>query len=261
MRLVTYVGIVDEVGPSEYAANETTYTINLPGMIAGEKHQYAQQGPQTAQMLSNPFSFDLFFPVGAKLVDYMHDTGFHQFPKDGEKNPFAYAWNIEFWDFFEQRSDHRKYFADYMAERRKGLVTWHEVYPMAGILGSGARTDPEAVLLVDVGGNSGHEAVSFHEKHPEVPGRIVLEDLPCVIENVRKSGQPKDLELIEYDFFTPQPVKGMYLHSAFTQERVDDRQALAHTISARFVTTGPMRIAKDSSPIRLRRWKRDTQGY
>ncbi len=39
MRLVSFVGIVDEVGPSQYAANATTHLIITPAMIGGEKHQ------------------------------------------------------------------------------------------------------------------------------------------------------------------------------------------------------------------------------
>jgi hypothetical protein len=40
MRLVTFVGIVDEVGENTYAANRATYLINTPGMTGAEKHQY-----------------------------------------------------------------------------------------------------------------------------------------------------------------------------------------------------------------------------
>ena len=38
---------------------------------------------------------------------------------------------------------------------------------MARILGPDAKSDPEAVLLVDVGGNKGHEVASFHGAHPD----------------------------------------------------------------------------------------------
>lgn len=41
MRLVTYVGYCDEVGDSEYAANEVTYLFNTPGMIGAERHPCA----------------------------------------------------------------------------------------------------------------------------------------------------------------------------------------------------------------------------
>jgi len=139
----------------------------------------------------------------------MHETGVHQFPKnDKEKSPFRYAFDMHFWEFFEKNKDHQQYFADYLAGRRTGLASWHETFPMAAHLGPGAKSDPKAVLLVDVGGNTGHELANFHNAHPDVPGRLILQDLPSMIEKVEKEGPPKDVEPMEYDFFTPQPVHG-----------------------------------------------------
>lgn len=43
MRLVTFVGVCDEVSENEYAANDATYLINTPGLSGGEKHQYVGQ--------------------------------------------------------------------------------------------------------------------------------------------------------------------------------------------------------------------------
>lgn len=40
MRLVTLVGVCDEVGDGVYAATETTNLINTPGMSGGERHQF-----------------------------------------------------------------------------------------------------------------------------------------------------------------------------------------------------------------------------
>ena len=40
MRLVTYAGYCDEVGESEYAANEVTYIVNTPAMTGAERHQF-----------------------------------------------------------------------------------------------------------------------------------------------------------------------------------------------------------------------------
>ena len=138
----------------------------------------------------------------------MHETGIHQFPeKPEDKSPFVYAHNMSMWEYFQKNQDQRKYFDDYMAVRRLGLSTWHENFPFARELGPGAKRGPDAVLLVDVGGNWGHEVASFHEAHPNIPGRLILQDLPSMIETVR-SRPPKDIELMSYDFFTEQPVKG-----------------------------------------------------
>jgi hypothetical protein len=39
MRLITILGIVDEVGPHEYRANETTRFSVSKGMLGGMKHK------------------------------------------------------------------------------------------------------------------------------------------------------------------------------------------------------------------------------
>ena len=83
---------------------------------------------------------------------------------------------------------------------------------MASSLASGVnRDDPEAVLLVDVGGNWGHEVRSFHEAHPDAPGRLILEDLPVMIDKFQGT-PPTGIEIMTYDFFTPQPIKGDCSH-------------------------------------------------
>lgn len=138
----------------------------------------------------------------------MRETGVHQFPtRPEDKSPFCYSFGLQFYDFFDKYPEHRRDFDEYMSERRKVLAPWHEVFPMATVLGSEAKRDSDAVLLVDVGGNKGHEASSFHEAHPDIPGRVILQDLPPMIDRVSKDA-PKDIELMPYDFFTPQPVKG-----------------------------------------------------
>ena len=156
-------------------------------------------------------SYDLFFPIGAVLPQYMRQTGFHQFPSRPEDiSPFFYAHNVQFWEFFDKYPEHRRDFDEYMAERRKGHSLWHEMFPMASILGPNTKDDTKAVLLVDVGGNKGHEVASFHAAHPAIPGRLILQDLPSMIERVRQN-PPTDIELMPYDFFTPQPVKGKWV--------------------------------------------------
>lgn len=153
-------------------------------------------------------SFDLFFPIGAVLPQYIRETGVHQFPKSPEeKSPFYYAHKIQFWEFFDRSPKDRKDFDDYMEGRRKGLAEWHATYPFSEILGPEAKRDSDAVLLVDVGGNQGHEVSSFHKAHPDIAGRLILQDLPAMIDRVT-AAPPPDIELMKYDFFTPQPVKG-----------------------------------------------------
>ena len=168
-------------------------------------------------------SFDLFFPIGARIVEYMHKTKVHQFPKDNsEQSPFQYAHDgLAFFEYFDKVPEQRKYFDDYMALRRVGLATWYETFPMAQVLCPDAKKESTSVLLVDVGGNWGHEISAFHQAHPDAPGRLILQDLPSMIQKVEKEAPPKGVECMAYDFFTPQPVKGMRTRTTSSESATD----------------------------------------
>ncbi len=177
-------------------------------------------------------SFDLFFPIGAVLPQYMRETGVHQFPtRPEEKSPFVYAHGLSFWEFFDRFPEHRRDLDEYLSERRKGLNQWHVMFPMAKILGPNAKRDPEAVLFVDVGGGKGHEALRLHEAHPDIPGRLILQDLPSMIDRVSHDS-PEGIELMPYDFFTPQPVKGKQT-SSLGVIGTTQRTAMTGSIGAR----------------------------
>ena len=81
-----------------------------------------------------------------------------------------------------------------------------DFYPVQTSLIRGARIDADAVLLVDVGGSLGHDLVEFRRKHPRAPGRLVLQDLPAVVEQVKEIED--GIESMAHDFFTDQPIKG-----------------------------------------------------
>ena len=71
------------------------------------------------------------------------------------------------------------------------------------------REGPDAgkeVLLVDVGGGRGDALSSVRKQRSDLKGRIIVQDLPKEIEG----REPVDgIEAMAYDFFTPQPVRGI----------------------------------------------------
>ncbi|KAI9898754.1 hypothetical protein N3K66_007114 [Trichothecium roseum] len=78
----------------------------------------------------------------------------------------------------------------------------------------GNGDDQGAVLLVDVGGSTGHDLMDLCAAYPDLPGRLVLQDLPVVLKNAGRL-DPR-IDVVEHDFFTAQPVIGArayYLHS------------------------------------------------
>ena len=84
---------------------------------------------------------------------------------------------------------------------------WYEVAPVEQILCDLKADDEEAVLLVDVGGDTGADAVNFHKAWPDLRGRIILQDRPDSIAKVDEEAL-KPVEAMGHDFFTPQPVRG-----------------------------------------------------
>jgi O-methyltransferase domain len=70
----------------------------------------------------------------------------------------------------------------------------------------GADTSPETPFLVVIGGNVGHDLMAFHRQHKNTPGKLILQDLPVVV------GEIKDLDPaimpMGHDFFKEQPIKG-----------------------------------------------------
>ena len=90
---------------------------------------------------------------------------------------------------------------------------WFEFFPVENKLRVTGQEDP---LLVDIGGGLGHDLIALKSKFPELGGKLIVQDLPTVIENVKDL--PAGIEAMKSDFFTSQPVKGAkgyYLHTVF----------------------------------------------
>ncbi|KAK2046014.1 S-adenosyl-L-methionine-dependent methyltransferase, partial [Colletotrichum somersetense] len=90
---------------------------------------------------------------------------------------------------------------------------WMEVYPHQKLV---AESDPNHPLLVDIGGGIGQDILRFYAAYPEAASRIYLEDLPEVIADAHKKAIiPNSVNKLEYNFFTPQPIKSArayYMH-------------------------------------------------
>lgn len=136
-------------------------------------------------------------------------------------------------EWLATNQDQQTLFNSYMASRRQGRPMWFDAYPVERLLGHGVPYE-ETVLLVDVGGNQGHDLSRFRQEHPHLPGKLILQDLPDVVEGV--SGRHSGVEVMGYSFLDPQPVQGArayYFRSIF-HDWPDHicQQILLNTISA-----------------------------
>ena len=81
---------------------------------------------------------------------------------------------------------------------------WVDSYPVEKEVESFAPS-PEKHILVDVGGGFGQQAIAFRNRYPNIPGRIVVQDIP---ETLAGATPVPGIEFAAHDFFQPQPVRG-----------------------------------------------------
>ncbi|KAL8919495.1 MAG: hypothetical protein Q9208_006780 [Pyrenodesmia sp. 3 TL-2023] len=172
---------------------------------------------------------------------YMRSQNY-QNPTQSINSAFAYATGSEFWTHLNRTPVHSHIFNEFMATRRQGRKSWHEIYPVGRELSVLPNTDTDIkkerkVLIVDVGGNRGHDLVELRARNPQLVGKMILQDLPDVVANT--SFDPDDnmaIEAMPHDFFQPQPIRHAlaYHFRAIFHDWPDSacRHILSHTAAA-----------------------------
>ncbi|KAH8744648.1 S-adenosyl-L-methionine-dependent methyltransferase [Hyaloscypha finlandica] len=174
------------------------------------KGLYASTPLAASYVSSSPFSAVVihvthFIMVISKLPEYFEKKGWKN-PDDVYNGPFQYAMGTDrhYFDFLASKPYYQQAFNTVMtlSHRRRGQ-NWFDFFPVGDKL---RVQNPTDVALVDVGGSQGADLIAFKEKHPDMPGRLILQDLPIVIAEAKNI--PEGIEAHGYDFFNEQPVKG-----------------------------------------------------
>lgn len=96
------------------------------------------------------------------------------------------------------------YFQQVMTVQRAGALDWLSVFPIEKEIGAWSA-EPEKALFVDIGGGFGHQCIALKAKHANLPGRVILQDIPQTLEHV----QPiEGVEVMVQNFYEPQAIKG-----------------------------------------------------
>jgi demethylsterigmatocystin 6-O-methyltransferase len=146
-------------------------------------------------------------PAIAELPDLLMDLKYAD-PEDNTNTGIQRAFKTDLPAFLWLQGDAEKvsYFQTYMATVRFGdKPTFLDKYPVEEKI---TNLSPDRPLFVDVGGGFGSQAVAFKQKYPNLPGRIIFQDLPQTVEQV---ATPSGVEGVPYDFFQPQGIKGMFI--------------------------------------------------
>ena len=162
--------------------------------------------------------YDVAGPSYRALPEYLKSTRYAN-PTILTDGPFQYAHktDLPFFGWLDQNPPYLDVFNSYMSAYRSGKPSWVDpgFYPISERLVEGFVGDSSNVLLVDVGGGLGHDLRELKQKHPSLPGKLILQDRPEVISSLSPD-QIDGFYTVSHDFFTPQPVKhakAYYLHS------------------------------------------------
>lgn len=148
-------------------------------------------------------------PVMNRLPKWLKERGYK--PSPGEKDGLfqkTHNTTLNAFEYMYSQPRIGEAFSHHMSGYSQGRASWmdRDFYPVRERLVLGMDANPDAAFLVDIGGSIGHDMAEFVSKFPDVPGRLVLQDLPEVIGGI--VDLDKRIERMPYDFLTEQPVKG-----------------------------------------------------
>lgn len=218
MRPLVALGIFKETDVQTYEATPVSQTLTAPPLLGGYQ-----------------FMFDCATRSLANLPRYLERTKFAHV--DGTPGPFQDVNNTSdgMFPYLMKNPEMMSNFNAFMSGSLELRPDWFKSFPVEDIVLKNAKADdPQAALLVDVGGGEGHDIEAFHLAYPDAPGQLILQDLPPVIENIKKLA-PK-ITRQPHDFFTPQPVRGAraYYFRYILHDWPDDAcvEILRHTAAA-----------------------------
>ena len=196
LRLLRYliaIHAIGQAGVDLYTANNITRNLIVPELEAGVNNTY-----------------DVVGPAAMALPSFLAKTNY-QNPTDPERCAFQEGLHTQdsVFEWLPKHPEPLNNFNLWMTGQRDGRVGWLDFFPFEERIARGFKRGDEAVMLVDVGGARGHEVEAIKKKHPSLPGRFVLEDMPATIEQALPVPA---MEAVVHDFFTEQPIKGQYFN-------------------------------------------------
>ena len=99
-----------------------------------------------------------------------------------------------------------------MTGKHAGRPSWMDpdFYPFKENFIQDAKTEHDSVFLVDIGGGRRHDLQEMCAQHPELPGKLVLQNVKGVIKEAEASGLDGRIATMEHDFSTRQPITGKF---------------------------------------------------
>lgn len=212
MRVLVCNGFASELGPGQYAPTDLSSkmterkAIGTMDSLLVSSYLYNHCHSRPVLIKHDQLRFMDFLPIIQKTPEFFQKSDYKN-PGDPMDGPFQHAYNStgSCWDWLAKNPDALDRFNTFMEGGRDDTSHWTDWFPAQEQLLDGVSTDRP--LLVDIGGGRGHDLLGFKQRFPVGAGKLVLEDLPSVIEDIQKLDS--DIQRVKHNFFEPQPVKGL----------------------------------------------------
>ncbi|KAI0418935.1 S-adenosyl-L-methionine-dependent methyltransferase [Xylaria grammica] len=189
LRPLSASGIVSETKQEEYTRTPITKMLMDRALLGGYQFMFSAA---TRSLANLPF--------------YLEGTNYKHV--DGAPGPFQDSQNTRdnIYSWLIKDPPMMGNFNAFMTSHRADRKQWFDFFDIEDILLKGASKDADATLLIDIAGGEGHDIAEFHRRYPHAPGRLVLQDLPAIIDSIQDLAP--GIERQKYDFFQEQPIKG-----------------------------------------------------
>jgi len=187
LRYLASIATIKETGKNTFTATNVTRNLADPSAQAGICHNFHTSSPTYHQL-----------PKFLKKLGYQN-------PSDHSHTVIQETYNFEgtVYTWLNSHPENMGYFQAYLKGRRQMVQdTWLSVYPVEE---EAKGFDPDSPVLVDIGGSTGDNCAQFKQHYPNIPGRVILQDLP---DTVAVAPSTPGVENMAHDFFKEQPIKG-----------------------------------------------------
>ncbi|KAJ5175128.1 S-adenosyl-L-methionine-dependent methyltransferase [Penicillium canariense] len=193
-RLLRYLssnGMIRETGLHEYQANTNTHILADDKGEAMVYHGFDTHGPIVSAMP------DFFKQNNYRDIDSVTDTPFQK----------AHNTKLRPFDWFVQNPKHFETLQKVMTSLAG--AEWTVGFDLLDMEAKKVPSTPprpsEKPFFVDVGGGHGHQSIQLGKRYTNLLGRLVLQDLPAVINQLPPI---EGVQTEAYDFFEKQSIIG-----------------------------------------------------
>lgn len=194
VRALASVDFVTETGQDQWTANATTEAMVLAPVAAGHR-----------------FMYDSLVCAAITAPKFLAETGYKSptEPRDGLIQ-YANQTKLDIFEFLQTTPSLFQDFNLYMGNTMGSREYWCDWYDVKGRLLNGFDAASSDVLFVDVAGGNGHDLQTFHERFKDYgyKGKLVLQEIPAVLNDIQEGELDEVVERMVHDFFTEQPIKG-----------------------------------------------------